>query len=235
MKINIKYFLFIIIVSIAWLYNANTYGGEAQKKCPAGCFCVSGGQISENLDTRNICGSSFAQRVTCWGGRQSLAFGRNPTTGIYKGLLACNHSVSNATYYLDDFYEVYKGKTGMYGFKGNELIVMSSTDKVFNSWGEAGIYSCPSSYPSSAEGAKSLSECYKYDKNGSKIYYSKKQKNSGSYYITGAEVLLKDLQQVLNKVNRIIYGNHYDVNAAKTVETDLQRILNKINGIVSTL
>jgi len=172
MKI-IKNFLFVIIVSIAWLCNTNAYGTENMKPCAPGCFCVNNGQMRAGDNPRNICGYGVAQRVPCFDTSIGHAFGIEEGKA-WGGLLECSRdSPRQATYYYDEFSEVFVSSTGMYGFIGDDLIVMPSHDVALNYWGEQGIYQCPSHYPNSAAGAKTLKECYKYDKNGNKVYYKK--------------------------------------------------------------
>ena len=93
----------------------------------------------------------------------------------YDGVVACSRdNPIHATYYFDQFNELFKGITGMYGFIGENLILMPSTFEEFTGFAKEGIYQCPASYPNSASGAKSLLECYKYDEKGKKVYYKKR-------------------------------------------------------------
>ena len=173
---NIENFLFIMIISICWLCNASVYGAETKKPCSPGCFCVNNGQISAKYDTKNICGYGSAYRVSCFDPDTSHVFGIGENGKAWDGQVACSrNNLIYATYYFDQFNGLFKGKTGMYGFIGDDLIVMPSTFKELNIYAKEGIYQCPVSYPNSASGAKSLLECYKYDEKGKKVYYKKIQ------------------------------------------------------------
>lgn len=171
---TIESFLFIIIVSTGCLFNASVYGVETKKPCSPGCFCVNNGQISTKYDTKNICGYGNAYRVACFNSDMGHAFGTGGNGNAYDGLVVCSrNSPLQATYYFDEFNELFVGNTGMYGFIGENLIVMPSIHEEFNSFAKEGIYQCPASYPNSASGAKSLLDCYKYDDKGKKVYYKK--------------------------------------------------------------
>jgi len=169
---HIENFLFITIISTSLLCNAVL--AETKKPCSPGCFCVYNGQISTKYDTKNICGYGSAYRVPCFDPNISHAFGIGENGKVYDGVVACSrNNPTNATYYFDEFNELFVGSTGMYGFIGEDLIVMPSIFEEFNSFAKEGIYQCPASHPNSASGAKSLLECYKYDAKGEKVYYKK--------------------------------------------------------------
>lgn len=204
---------------------------EEEKRCVPGCFCVNDGKMPKGWQTKNICGYSSSYRIPCGDEDISLAFGRNED-GMYTGTIACSRKLNNATYYFDEFSGVYEGKTGRYGFVGNDLITMPSSIKALYDYGNAGIYTCPVSHPASDVGAKSPKDCYKYDKNGKKVYFSVKQSNP--YEINGVGVLVSNLQFALDSVTKITLGNT-DANVVIRLTQELQNALNKINEIVSKL
>lgn len=193
---------FGIILSTMCSYNTNAYGGDYHK-CDPGCFCVFDGKYPAAFlaNTTNICGYNSAQRLSCGAENTDFVF-----DGGYQDLtLACTYDASKpATYYFNEFYEVYTGVTGMYGFIGEDLIVMPTTGSA-NKWGVAGIYQCPVSYPSSDAGAKTLWECYKRDKNGNKVYYSV---DSTVNYIgnNDAKTLAVNLQNTVKKATQIAHN-----------------------------
>lgn len=165
---------FLVIVSTGLLCFTNVYGAGTKQNCVPGCFCVNNGQFSAEYDTKNICGYGSAYRVSCWDSDTSHAFGTGNAKKAYDGIVACSrNNPIQATYYFDDFNELFIGKTGMYGFIGEDLIVMPSIFKELSGFAKEGIYQCPASYPNSASGAKSLLDCYKYDETGKKVYYKK--------------------------------------------------------------
>lgn len=197
---TIENFLFIMVVSMGWLLDTTVYGAESKKPCSPGCFCVNNGQISTKYDTQNICGYGGAHRVSCFDPDVSHAFGTGENGKAYDGVVACSrNSSAHATYYFGEFNELFEGKTGMYGFIGDNLIVMPSVFKELNMFAKEGVYQCPSAYPNSASGAKSLLGCYKYDGRGNKIYYKKKSKSSyGSCNIVRVEPAIENLQLSLD-------------------------------------
>ncbi len=210
----------------------STTSTETQK-CSPGCFCVLDGKIPKTLDTKNICGYSSAYQVSCGEDGVSMAFGRKEN-GLYTGLIACTRNVPNATYYFDDFSELYQGPTGFYGFVGQDLLTLPTSGQSLNKYGKAGVYQCPVSYPVSDTGAKKLTDCYKYDKNGNKVYFSQKQSTGDNlgYDIVGVDTLMTNLQSASNKIMQLTRKN-YNSNTVISLEKDLQNALNKINSIIS--
>lgn len=101
---------------------------------------------------------------------------------------------------------------------------------------EARIYTCPSDYPASDESAKSLDECYKYSKNGNKVYYSEKRtnNNSVSYDLDAVESMQAKLQILSDKTTKIRQGT-YDAQSIKALTVELQVLLNQANEIASKI
>ena len=204
---------------------------EDEKRCAPGCFCVKDGKMPKGWQTVNVCGYSFSHKVPCGEDSQSMVFGRNKD-GIYTGTVACSRKLNNATYYFDEFSGIYEGKTGRYGFIGNDLITMPSPLAGLYDYGEAGIYTCPVSHPASDVGAKSPKDCYKYDKNGKKVYFSSKK--SSGYKIQGIEFLVSDLQSALDSMEKITHGDT-DAGVVTNLIQELQNALSKVNELASKL
>jgi hypothetical protein len=192
---------------------------------------VKNGKMPKGWQTKNICGYSTAYRVSCENDDVSTVFGLTEDGG-YTGEFACSRKIKNAMYYFDDFSGVYEGITGSYGFIGNDLITMPTHIKGLYEYGNEGIYVCPVSHPVSDVGAKSPKDCYKYDKNGKKVYFSVRQSNT--YEINGIGLLVSDLQSAFNSVKKITHGNTDDGVVIRLIQ-ELQKALNKVNIIVSNL
>jgi len=166
--IHIKFLCFFgIALSVFCFSNANVYG-EDRVPCGPGCFCIYDGKgTSGNFNWCNF----KAQPVSCDGVEKGFYF----KYGMYDntGLLACHREILSAVYYFDEFSELYKDGEpgGMYGFIGDDLMVMPQ-----GMYGDRGIYSCPSSYPDSDSGAKTVFDCYKYDASGKKVYFKRSLK-----------------------------------------------------------
>ena len=79
------------------------------------------------------------------------------------------------------------------------------------------MFQCPYTYPNSDQGASSLSQCFKYDMSGNKIYYTSSSSNSnyGNCDIEGVSALVTNLQNALDKANK--------------AAAELQEALNKSN------
>ncbi len=206
MKIVAKY-LCAIILPVLCLCDAGA--ATQQKNCPPGCFCVFGGKIPTTIQTVNICGYAVAHQINCRP-YLSYVFGR----GNSRGTLVCSRDdQTQATYYFDEFSEVFEANTGLYGYKGDNLVAMPSWDVALNDFGEAGVYPCPSVFPNSAPGAKSLAECFKYDKNGNKVYYHKRTSHH---------------QRVnnVNKIKTVVSGLQSDLNSVNVKMQSLQNLVN---------
>lgn len=185
---------FGLIQSMLLWYNVGAYGEEAKKKCAPGCFCVFDGMIPDGYSMENICGHGTSQRLSCADTNTKFNF----VGGVGDELvLSCTrNNVSGVTYYFDEFSDIYTGTTGMYGFLGEDLIVMPTTDIAGGTFGGVGVFQCPSTHPSSAAGAKTPYECYTHDANGNKVYFTTTASSD-------VKVLAANLQNLLNKATQI--------------------------------
>jgi hypothetical protein len=193
MNINIKIFVFMNIISMFWLHDVNATDLESKQSCPSGCFCVFDGKVPKRFGLENICGrGNVAQPVLCDGDSEIFNFVKGICDDC--GVLSCTRDNVSATYYMDEFSEVFQGIGGMYGFIGEDLIVMPTKEGFA---GNVGVYQCPNSYPNSAPGAKTLYECFRYDYvTGAKVYYEPRQNT--------VKTLTADLQQTLNNANQTV-------------------------------
>jgi len=157
------------------------------RQCPSGCFCVNNGQIGLPNDT--LIGYEYAAWQTqCQSPAQPLSphhqsvcntqgwvrININNGVGGEDLYLICDreHYNNYNGYFMDEFEEIYKNSDfgGAYGRKGGEIIYFGGMSTTAT--GNLGMYGCPQSYPSSDSGAKTVYDCYKYDANGNKVYYS---------------------------------------------------------------
>ena len=165
MKIR-KSFLYLLGIMSLFVFTCKSNAEEMQT-CPQGCFCIYDGKLPKRMSMGNICGKGVAQRMSCGDGNKVVSFAY---AGV-EGEVSCTRS-KQAEYYFDEFSELYITNTGMYGFIGQDFITMPFFGtKGYGS--EVGVYQCPSSYPVSQLGAKTIFECYKYDEQGNKVYYTK--------------------------------------------------------------
>lgn len=208
--------LSLVIIHLAiCLNNTGVSANEVKKKCAPGCFCVFDGQIPERIGTTNICGYTSAQRFSCDSGDTDFVFAVGTNA---EGILACNRKPSTGvTYFFDEFSELYKGSTGMYGFIGEDLIVMPTADKTLWTLGAVGAYQCPSTHPSSAEGAKTPYECYTHDATGKKVYFTP---IAGD----GIRELTTKLQNITNKA----------ITITKELQSMTANETNKVNTVSNT-
>jgi len=163
-----------------------TYGnGQNTLKCPSGCFCLNNGYFQDFDYGPGDCAQSASLRsLSCNNdGTAILSYYGGSTTFVCdRNKYFQNHPNSNSglLYFLDDFSEIYTGWISAYGVKkdGNIIYFHSGSSSMVMD----NIYQCPESYPASDEGAKTLTNCYKYGANGNKIYYrpSNNTNNSGN-------------------------------------------------------
>ena len=104
-------------------------------------------------------------------------------------------------YKYEDFSEFYKGTLGFYGIINGGFIHYNACGS-YDSAGNCAakkydLFQCPETYPYSAKGSKSLSDCFKYDANGNKIYYG--STNYGNCNIDAIRATVQNLQQALIK------------------------------------
>ena len=177
MKFRIN-FLFGIILSILCFCDAKAANTldltEAlSEPCPQGCFCLGNGKIdpeSAEID-KTICQQEHPNQG--WNSESSGGFSMGNIEFV------TDRKYGLADYYLDDFSEYYIGVYGFYGFKNNEFIYANSGQTRNNKNGSyyekqyKNVFNCPMLYPHSVSGSKGLTDCFRYDENGNKIYYTK--------------------------------------------------------------
>lgn len=178
---HMKKFWVLVGIGILCANNATASG-----PCPEGCFCqTSDGKIPDKLRNNHsyLCGRP-AHTI------KNTAY----CDTFAGGITVAYNSDSNcqADYYIDEFSEFYEGDFGAYGFKNGEFIYFHRSTGSYitdNSVQALNILICPYTHPHSASGSKALNECFKYDANGNKIYYSTGQTihcNAGTYLPAGA-------------------------------------------------
>ncbi len=153
MKINR---IFLVLTGIIAGTLCQTNANASLVNCPEGCFCLNNGKYDNSGQVNTTGCNAKAQLLqSCYG--MGLIF--------YGGLIDCNHT-QGATYYFDQFSEIYEGYYGFYGVLNGNMIYMP------RDYMDQSVYDCPASYPHSDSGAKTVYECYKYGTHGTKIYYS---------------------------------------------------------------
>lgn len=194
MKICMKY-LVGIIVSVSCLCDANA---AATKICPAGLFCTSGGKYNSGQYGIESYKMGPADLVTSnWGDWQE------------EGLC----SKGKCAYSAENYDQVWVSTWfGFYMVKNGDVTYHSS-----GSSAASGVFPCPGTHPSSAEGASSVFECYRNVGNGQKEYYKApnaiQTNNAGNADMNTIAALVQELQASLNQANKIA--------------ADLQKALNK--------
>lgn len=168
MKIDRKFLIFIGIIALT-IPNANA--GRVQ--CPEGCFCLNGGTTDVDLTPYfNHCLEAAESLHSNHYAMCSFFVYQN--TSVLKDS-SCSTSYPTATYYTDQFSEIYKDNYfGFYGFKNGEFIYDYYPGSAYNV-SVLDLFSCPYTHPHSARGASKLADCFKYDSNGNKIYYGSGQ------------------------------------------------------------
>ncbi len=199
MKSYIKILLCLVtFASNVYLYDMKAYGNEEMAKCPSGCFCIYDGLYpTRYLSAADVCKDYVAHPMSCNTKDEEFTFAYGLGHGEGEAKLTCDRS-KDEVYYFDDFSELYEGMTGMYGFIGEDLIVMAGVSLGYGSMGESGIYVCPSSYPESDPGAKTLYECYTHDEKGNKVYYNNVTDSKD------IKTLATNLQNALNQAMQIV-------------------------------
>lgn len=196
MRKFIKFPLFLgMFISIFGPYKASAE--TIKKTCPAGLFCTSGGKYT--FDTKN----GDIERNMIEPADQILdGWGVWSDQGLCD---SCAKSRSGCTYCANEYDEAWVSTAfGFYFIKNNEPIYHSSKAGYIK-----GVFPCPGTYPSSAEGASSVFECYKVIGNGQKEYYkapTNTQNTSSVNYNIDAETvnaLVKDLQSALIKAQAL--------------------------------
>ena len=185
---------FGILLSLAVLF---PLGAHAQKeKCPAGCFCLNDGEYERRgfyaLKEGPICSESSATIFPSNYINQFYCEVVEIINDTKEGLPGISKPNVDTYYYLSEFSEFYTGSLGGYGLKNGDFLYFNAC-KLHDDAGQLrkadSIFQCPYHFPHSAEGSKSLGDCFKYDINGNKIYYGSEQKivcNEGHYLPVGA-------------------------------------------------
>lgn len=187
MIFNRNFLLFVGIVSL-FLFTCKSNAEEMQN-CPKGCFCIYDGKLPKRMSMLNVCGTGYvAQRMDCDDSNKVVSFAY--AGGAYEGKLSCTR---DNQYYFDEFSELYITQHGMYGFLGQDLITMPFFG-VTGYGSTVGVYQCPSSYPSSDVGAKTVFDCYKYE-NGKKNFYTKEQINQ--VQTTGSDASIEAVKVII--------------------------------------
>ena len=190
MKIRVLSLL-TIILSVLCLENVNA--ATSKKKCPAGLFCTSGGTYTYdgNNDIQAFQIAPAEKIVDGWGEWQDEQL-----------CDSCEKSRSGCAYCANEYDEAWVSSSfGFYLVKDGEVTYHSQRGGYVK-----GVFPCPGTYPSSAEGASSVFECYRMAGNGQKEYYSAKKSTSagysGNYDIESINALVKKLQSSLDAANK---------------------------------
>ena len=202
----------LIVILICGLY-MNDAKAETIYPCPAGCFCLNGGEytVVSGNEMSYCTGNGYGYTARTLGSNEGNFFACN--TEILNDINFPKQGPQhpNERYYkLSEFSEVYVSWGGAYGFlKNGEFLSLSNCsdgkmiDKVFR---------CPHTYPYSDEGAISLSECYKYT------------------YTNGGSTTLKEYYKPNSTSTSSGNGNadvNYDIESMKTLVTNLQSLLSQ--------
>lgn len=181
---------FGILLSLTILFPLGAY---AQKeKCPAGCFCLNDGEYELRGNyapgETGYCSSKTAiQFPSNWGSELYCS----DTEVINDNLTTSATPQLPIYYYLSEFSEFYTAELGGYGLLNGNFVYFNDCN-LYDNMGKIqkadSIFQCPYHFPHSAEGSKSLGDCFKYDINGNKIYYGSESKiecAEGTYLPTG--------------------------------------------------
>ena len=184
---------FGILLSLMTLYPLGAYAEKY--KCPAGCFCLNDGEYElrgiYGTGEHGYCSESSATIFPSGWRNELYCEDVEIINDTSKGLTGISEPQLTTYYNLSEFSEFYTGDLGGYGLKNGDFIYFNDC----NLYDDArqlrkadSIFQCPYHFPHSAEGSKSLGDCFKYDTNGNKIYYGSEQKivcNEGHYLPAG--------------------------------------------------
>lgn len=212
-------FLFGMIVTVVCLCDVRAYEGQVFTEgtllpCPEGCFCLGDdGMYAEN--TELYYGEVTSIRNECGKGAPVIKKGV-----VINGIDAYNMLMQFVTHHdsgfeADEAYAFFESANTT----NTALRIISGyavKDGMFYG-GTGRLHVCPRLYPFSAPKSKSLSDCFKYDEKGNKVYYG--SANYGNCNISGVKALVEDLQKKLDQANK----------AAQA----LQEALNKSNHVTS--
>ena len=172
MKIN-RIFLVLLGIIASALCTTNA---KAQSPCPAGCFCLGDGKYNTDNGQSDIEFWCSGYSATAWNPEGCVG-----TTYGNTSIVSSSSCSIPATYYLDQFSEFYDGRFGFYGFINNEFVYGYGRPSDFTpgaSNSNYDVFQCPYTHPHSETGAKALTDCFKYDATGNKVYYE--MQNTGS-------------------------------------------------------
>lgn len=173
----------MILVGVLCTYNAKADSAD----CPAGCFCLGNGtETTTNIQSYgSMCddAASKAGAVPKGSGCVQATYG-----SVHMHSRECTNVPVIPDYYFDDFSEYYSSNIGFYGFLNNEFLYFYSIQGLH-------MFTCPDTFPESDPGAKALTECFKYNPNGTKAYYG--ADNYSNCNIDGIRATVENLQHAL--------------------------------------
>ena len=179
-----------LLGTMASFFCLNTANAETPKPCPAGCFCLNNGQaksVQESLCTK---AASDAKTLTCDGIKYGIKF-------IIPRRDCPNIKDTNNTIFADDFSQLYVGQFGWYGIKDGQFLYGYHSVGTYHAQYVVEALLCPETYPNSEEGSNSLTDCFRYDASGNKIYYG--STNYGNCNTDAIRSTVQNLQQALLK------------------------------------
>ena len=191
MKIRIKSLLSLSIISLVVSFSLPAISATT-KTCPAGLFCTSGGKYTFDKKADDIQAYQMKPAELVVDG-----WGMHSDEGICD---SCGQKKeSPCVYCANEYDEMWASlQLGYYFVKNGEVTYHSDRSSKLQ-----GIFTCPGTYPSSAEGASSVFECYRVVGNGQKEYYKAPTNTqsvscgSNDVNIGTVNTLVKDLQAAL--------------------------------------
>jgi len=205
MKIRIKSLWGLSIISLIVSFSLPAISATT-KTCPAGLFCTSGGKYTFDKKNDDIQAYQMkpAELVVDGWGMQS-------DEGICD---SCGQKKESPCVYCANEYDEMWASLffGYYFVKDGEVTYHSNRGSMAQ-----GVFTCPGTYPSSAEGASSVFECYRIVSNGQKEYY-KAPKNTQTD--NGVDIDIKTVNALVT-----------DLQSALSKAQSLQAALNKLNQL----
>lgn len=193
MKCKIKSILFCVIASVLSLCGESI--ADDSFLCPKDCFCLNNGRSAQSgykdANSSEIIGNIWYSGKC----REHAGYVSDKSSypksyqNITVALKPGGYGVK-ADYYVEDFSEFYESELGFYGIKDGEFIYGYKAN-YFD------MLPCPVTHPNSERGSSSLSQCFKYNENGDKVYYH--SANYGSCNIDGLKATIQNLQKALAK------------------------------------
>lgn len=185
------------------------------KTCPAGLFCTSGGKYTFDKKDHDIQAYQMQPAELVVDG-----WGMHSDEGICD---SCGQKKEVPCVYCANEYDEMWASLffGYYFVKNGEVTYHSNRSSMFQ-----GVFTCPGTYPSSAEGASSVFECYRIVSDGQKDYYkapTNTQTSSGvDIDIKTVNALVKDLQAALSKAQSLQSALNKFVSLEKLDKLQLQ-------------